>query len=74
MGFLDTRNNGASFQLRMNGSKWFKMVHMPHGLGKLTGLWTLMLYSLGKKGSSIPKQKSRLGDLDGLEGTYFSRV
>ncbi|XP_062152284.1 putative disease resistance protein RGA1 [Alnus glutinosa] len=40
---------------------------MPRGLGKLTALRTLSIFSLGKKGSFVPKQKGGLGDLDGLD-------
>jgi hypothetical protein len=43
------------------------LTHMPHGLGKLTALQTLSYYILGKKESSVPKQKWGLGDLDGLD-------
>ncbi|XP_059448975.1 putative disease resistance protein RGA4 [Corylus avellana] len=40
---------------------------MPHGLGKLTALRTLSIYTLGKKESSIPKRRGGLGDLDSLD-------
>jgi hypothetical protein len=40
---------------------------MPYGLGKLTTLQTLSSYILGKKESSIPKQKGGLSDLNGLD-------
>jgi hypothetical protein len=41
---------------------------MPDGLGKLTALQTLTLYTLRKKDSSIPKRKGGLSDLDSLDG------
>jgi hypothetical protein len=41
---------------------------MPDGLGKLTTLQTLMLYTLRKKESSTPKRKGGLSDLNSLDG------
>jgi len=44
------------------------LTHMPHGLGKLTALQTLTQYTLGEKGSSVPKRKGGLADLESLDG------
>jgi hypothetical protein len=61
----DTRNLISLRHLSLYGC--YNLTHMPHGLGKLTALQTLSIYSLGKKESSVPKQKGGLGDLDGLD-------
>jgi Leucine-rich repeat (LRR) protein len=61
----DTRNLISLRHLVLDGCR--SLTHMPHGLGKLTALQTLSYYILGKKESSVPKQKWGLGDLDGLD-------
>jgi Leucine-rich repeat (LRR) protein len=61
----DTRNLISLRHLVLRACK--SLTHMPHGLGKLTALQTLSRYILGKKESSVPKQKGGLGDLDGLD-------
>jgi hypothetical protein len=43
------------------------LTHMPHGLGKLTALQTLTQYTLGEKGSCVPKRKGGLADLESLD-------
>jgi Leucine-rich repeat (LRR) protein len=60
----DTRNLISLRHLTLDGCD--SLTHMPHGLRKLTALQTLTLYNLGKKESSVPKQKGRLRELGGL--------
>jgi Leucine-rich repeat (LRR) protein len=43
------------------------LTHMPHGLGKLTALQTLTQFTLGKKGSCVPKRKGGLAVLESLD-------
>ncbi|XP_059450805.1 disease resistance protein RGA2-like [Corylus avellana] len=50
--------------LNMSGSN---IQDVPNFIGKLTALQTLTLYTLGKKESSIPKQKGGLRDLNSLD-------
>jgi len=43
------------------------LTYMPHGLGKLTALQTLTQFTLGEKGSCVPKRKGGLADLESLD-------
>jgi Leucine-rich repeat (LRR) protein len=61
----DTRNLVSLRHLALYGCE--SLTHMPHGLVKLTALQTLSFYILGKKESSVPKQKTGLSDLNGLD-------
>jgi Leucine-rich repeat (LRR) protein len=61
----DTRNLISLRHLALDGC--LRLTQMPHGLGKLTDLQTLSFYILGKKESSVPKQKGGLSDLNGLD-------
>jgi hypothetical protein len=60
----DTKNLINLRHLTLDGC--YSLTHMPRGLGKLTALQTLTLYNLGKKESSVPKQKGGLRELGGL--------
>ncbi|XP_059452215.1 disease resistance protein RGA2-like [Corylus avellana] len=60
----DTRNLISLRHLTLCGCD--NLTHMPHGLGKLTALQTLTMYNLGRRESSVPKQKGGLHELGGL--------